>query len=121
MQFIANITANIESFTGSPVLYKIINATDGSVTYYSECIFEDGSSAGAEIYETALTSSPQDFADIFGSDYEQLYGDVTVDPSTVSTASVANPSRKSPWQPLYNSAIFAADLFHTDCWSLLIA
>ena len=103
--------------------YNITGWTGGSVTYYSQCIFEDGSATGAQAYVTALTKTPQDLADIYGSNYQQLYGDVTVDPTSVSTKSVANPSRKSPWLPLlsFYAATFYMKYFQNHCWLLLSA
>ena len=95
MQFVATITANIESLTGSPVFYNITSYASGSVVYYSTCEFQDGTNTGSTIYATDLEDG--DLSGIYGTQY----GSVTVDPSSVNTTEVANPARKYPQNPCF--------------------
>lgn len=78
--------ANVEALTGSPVDVTITNYTSGSVVATTMVDFLDNSQTSAATYSTVMQSG--DPALVFGTSY----GSVTVDPSSVVTSQVTNPS-----------------------------
>ena len=89
LQFMATITQNVQTATGSPVLVWITRLTAGSVDIGTQVVFLDGNSTSAAAYQAVLVSG--NTGAVFGSNF----GAVTVDPSSVSTGTVTNPSRLS--------------------------
>ena len=87
LQFVAAITQNVESMTGSPVSVKITRVVAGSVVASTQVSFLDGNSTSASTYQSVMTSG--DTSSIFGSSF----GAVTVDASFVKSATVSNPSK----------------------------
>ena len=86
LQFVASLTSNIETLTSSPVNVTIANYTSGSVVATINTYFLDDNEASATTYATVMKSG--EVSSVFGSDY----GTVTVDPNSVKTTTVTNPS-----------------------------
>ncbi len=87
LQFITELKYNIETLSGSSVQVTIDSISAGSVKVGSTVLFLSGDSTSSSTYQSALTSG--NTANIFGTSF----GDVAVDTQSVTTTTVANPSK----------------------------